>query len=117
MNVKTICLLLGLCHAGAAAALGLGELNVRSFLGQPLHATVVVLDASADLPADCFKLEAGTGAIAPPPRAELSLQRSGEQAVLHIRTRQSIHDPIAQFVLAADCETRLQREYVILLDP
>ncbi|MDO9467974.1 MAG: hypothetical protein Q7J36_11805 [Thiobacillus sp.] len=117
MNVKTICLLLGLCHAGAAAALGLGELNVRSFLGQPLHATVVVLDAGADLPADCFKLEAGTGAIAPPPRAELSLQRSGDQAVLHIRTRQSIHDPIAQFVLAADCETRLQREYVILLDP
>lgn len=117
MNVKTVCLLLGLCHAGAAAALGLGELNVRSFLGQPLHATVVVLDAGADLPADCFKLEAGTGAIAPPPRAELSLQRSGDQAVLHIRTRQSIHDPIAQFVLVADCETRLQREYAMLLDP
>lgn len=117
MSFKTVCLLLGLCHAGAAAALGLGELNVRSFLGQPLHATVAVLDGGADLPADCFKLEAGTGAIAPPPRAELSLQRSGDQAVLHIRTRQSIHDPIAQFVLAADCETRLQREYVILLDP
>lgn len=117
MNVKTVCFLLGLCHAGAAAALGLGELNVRSFLGQPLHATVALLDAGADLPADCFKLEAGTGAIAPPPRAEMSLQRSGDQAVLHIRTRQSIHDPIAQFVLVADCETRLQREYAMLLDP
>lgn len=117
MNVKTVCLLLGLCHAGAAAALGLGELNVRSSLGQPLHVTVALLDVGADLPADCFKLEAGTGAIAPPPRAELSLQRSGDQAVLHIRTRQSIHDPIAQFVLVADCETRLQREYVMLLDP
>lgn len=117
MNVKTVCLLLGLCHASAAAALGLGELNVRSFLGQPLHATVALLDVGADFPADCFKLEAGTGAIAPPPRAQLSLQRSGDQAVLHIRTRQSIHDPIAQFVLVADCETRLQREYVILLDP
>ncbi len=117
MNLKTVCLLLGLCHAGATTALGLGELNVRSFLGQPLHATVALLDAGADLPADCFKLEAGTSAIAPPPRAELSLQRSGDQAVLHIRTRQSIHDPIAQFVLVADCETRLQREYVMLLDP
>lgn len=117
MNVKTVCLLLGLCHAGAVAALGLGELNVRSFLGQPLHATVALLDVGADLPADCFKLEAGTGAIAPPPRTELSLQRSGDQAVLHIRTRQSLHDPVAQFVLVADCETRLQREYVMLLDP
>jgi Tfp pilus assembly protein FimV len=117
VSFKTVCLLLGLCHAGAVAALGLGELNVRSFLGQPLHATVVVLDVGADLSADCFKLAAGTGAIAPPPRVDLSLQRNGDQTVLHIRTRQSLHDPIAQFVLLADCETRLQREYVILLDP
>ena len=38
-------------------------------------------------------------------------------AVLHIRTPQAIHDPIAQFVLVSDCEARLQRDYVILLDP
>lgn len=117
MSFKTVCFLLGLCHAGAATALGLGELNTRSFLGQPLHATVALLDAGSDLPADCFRLAAGTGAIAPPPRAELSVQRSGGQTVLHIRTRQSLHEPIAQFVLIADCETRLQREYAILLDP
>ena len=117
MKLKSACLLLGLCHAGSAAAIGLGEIGVRSFLGQPLHATVPLLDVPAAATADCFSLEASVGGIAPPPRAQLSIEQSGGQAVLHIRTRHAINDPIAQFVLVSDCEARLQRDYVVLLDP
>ncbi len=117
MKLKSACLLLGLCHAGSAAAIGLGEIGVRSFLGQPLHATVPLLDVPATATADCFSLEASVGGIAPPPRAQLSIEQSGGQALLHIRTRQAINDPIAQFVLVSDCEARLQRDYVVLLDP
>jgi hypothetical protein len=36
---------------------------------------------------------------------------------LHIRTPQPVNDPIAQFVLMSDCDVRLQRDYVVLLDP
>ena len=112
MKLKSACLLLGLCHAGSAAAIGLGEISVRSFLGQPLHATVPLLDAPAAATADCFSLEASVGGIAPPPRAQLSIELSGGQAVLHIRTRQAINDPIAQFVLVSDCEARDRKSVV-----
>lgn len=117
MNLKSVCLLLSLCHAGAAAALGLGELDVRSRLGQPLHATVRILGASATAAADCFSLTPGSGGIAPPLRAQLNIEQAGEQTLLHIRTPQAVQDPIAQFVLVSDCEGRLQRDYVVLLDP
>ncbi|MHB1213914.1 MAG: type IV pilus assembly protein FimV [Thiobacillus sp.] len=117
MNLKPFFLLLGLSHAASVAALGLGELNVRSNLGQPLHATVVLLGTSAETTAACFSIEASGDGIAPPPRAQLSIQQAGGQTLLHIRTLQSVNDPIAQFVLVSDCETRLRRDYVMLLDP
>lgn len=117
VNVKSVCLLLGLCHAGSAAALGLGEINVRSYLGQPLNATVTLLGVTPNTAADCFSLGTSAGSIAPPLRAQLSVERSGGQTLLRIRTPQPIHDPIAQFVLVSDCEARLQRDYVVLLDP
>lgn len=117
MKLSTACLLLGLCHLGSATALGLGDLSMRSYLGQPLHATVAVLGATPELTADCFHVSSGNGSIAAPLQARLSLERSGDQATLHIRTPQAVNDPIAQFVLVTDCESRLQRDYVVLLDP
>jgi hypothetical protein len=116
VNVKPLCLLLGLCQLGSAAALGLGEINVRSYLGQPLHATVALLDATPNTTADCFSLNTA-GSIAPPHRPQLSIEQSGGQVLLHIRTPQPVNDPITQFVLVSDCDVRLQREYVVLLDP
>lgn len=117
MNLKPVCFLLSLCHAGFAAAIGLGEISVRSYLGQPLHATVALFGATSATQTDCFSLDASPGSISPPLRAQLSVERTGGQALLHIRTSQAIHDPIAQFVLVSDCEARLQRDYVVLLDP
>lgn len=117
MKSASASLLLGLCHAGSAAALGLGGLSVHSSLGQPLHASVEILGATTETRADCFSLASGPDAIAPPLRAQLTLEHAGGQARLHIRTRQSVTDPVAQFAVAADCEVRLQRDYVLLLDP
>lgn len=117
VNLKSLCLLLSLCHVGSAAALGFGEISVRSHLGQPLHVTVALLDATANTTADCFSLDASADGIAPPLRAQLSVERTGGQALLHIRTPQPVNDPIAQFVLLSDCEVRLQRDYAVLLDP
>lgn len=117
VKIKTVCLLLSLFHFGSATALGLGELKVRSYLGQPLHATVALAGTTPNTTADCFSLDSSAAAIAPLVRTQLSIEQSGSHAVLHIRTPQAIHDPIAQFVLVSDCETRLKRDYVILLDP
>ena len=117
MKLKPVSFLLALFHAVPAAALGLGEISVRSQLGQPLHATVAILGASAETTAACFSVKASEDGIVPPPRAQLSIESSGEKTLLHIRTRQSFSDPIAQFALVSDCEARLRRDYVVLLDP
>lgn len=117
MNLKSVCLLLSLFHASSAIALGLGELSVRSHLGQALHVSVKILEANAATAASCFSLAPGEGAAVPPPRAQLSLERGNDQTLLHIRTAYAINDPIAQFSLTSDCESRLRRDYVVLLDP
>lgn len=117
MNLKPAFLLLGLCHAASTAALGLGDITVRSHLGEPLHATVTLLGAPAETTAACFSLEASEDGIVPPPRAQLNIEQSGGQALLHIRTLQPVNDPVAQFVLVSGCEVSLRREYVVLLDP
>lgn len=108
--------LLGLCHAGAAAGLGLGELTAHSALGQPLHATIRILDPEAH-GVDCFRLLPADGAVTTPVQARLTLEPAGGDALLHLRTRQSIVDPILQFTLAFDCGAALRREYALLLDP
>ncbi|MGK2952384.1 MAG: type IV pilus assembly protein FimV, partial [Thiobacillus sp.] len=117
MNLKPAYLLLSLCYASSVAALGLGELNVRSFLGQPLHATVNILGANATTAEGCFSLAPSEGGINSPLQPQLSLEKTGNQTLLHIRTPHSVKDPIAPFVLTSDCEGRLRRDYVILLDP
>ncbi len=117
VKLKSVCVLLALCHAGSAVALGLGDIQVRSALGQPFHATIVVIDPVPGADASCFSLDSGNGNIAPPPRMRLSLDQAGGQTVLRLRTTQSVHEPIVQFQVASDCEARLQREYVVLLDP
>jgi hypothetical protein len=117
VNNKTACLLLSLCPIGSAVALGLGDISVRSNLGQPLHATVALLGATPTTSADCFSLSASPASITPPLHAKLSLDKIAGQTLLHIRTTEAVYDPIAQFVLVSDCESRLQREYAVLLDP
>lgn len=117
MNFKSGCFLLSVCHVGSAIALGLGDVSVRSHLGQPLHAVVPLLGATPDIRADCLGLANSPDGIAPLPPTRLSLEQAGDQSLLHIRTDQSVSDPVLQFVLTADCDTRLQREYAVLLDP
>lgn len=116
MKLTPALFLLGLCHAGSAAGLGLGELTVRSALGQPLHATIRILDPDPH-GVDCFRLLPADGAVAAPVQARLTLEPAGSDALLHLRTRQSIVDPILQFTLAFDCGAALRREYALLLDP
>lgn len=117
MNLKSVCFLLSLCHAGSAVAFGLGDISVRSSLGQPLHVVVPLIDASPAITPDCLSLGSSPGSIAPLLHAQLSIEQVGSQALLHIRTVQGVSDPVTQFVLMSDCEAHLQREYAVLLDP
>jgi hypothetical protein len=117
VKLKPVVLLLGLYFSAPVYAIGLGDLAVRSHLGQPLHATVEILSAPPSLAADCLSLRASDSGLAAPSQARFRIERTGENALLHITTPKAVNDPIAQFVLVSDCEGRLQREYVVLLDP
>jgi Tfp pilus assembly protein FimV len=117
VKLKPVVLLLGLYFSAPVYAIGLGDLAVRSHLGQPLHATVEILSAPPTLAADCLSLRASDSGLAAPSQARFRIERRGENALLHITTPKAVNDPIAQFVLVSDCEGRLQREYVVLLDP
>lgn len=95
----------------------MGDINVHSQLGRPLRASVPLLGATASTTADCFSLGASADSFTPPLHATLSIERTGDQTRLLIRTRSALNDPIVQFVLISECEVHLQREYVVLLDP
>lgn len=117
MKRKPVAFLLSLHFAAPALAIGLGDLSVHSSLGQPLHATVEVLSAPPTLAADCLSLHPSDNDLPVPAQARFRVERRGDSALLHITTPRAIDDPVAQFVLASDCEGRLEREYVLLLDP
>jgi Tfp pilus assembly protein FimV len=117
VNLKSACFLLGLFQTGSAAALGLGDVSVRSYLGQPMHAVVPLIGVTPAISADCLSVASSPGAIGPLPRTQLTIEQVGEQTLLHIRTKQSVNDPVTQFVLVSECEAHLQREYAVLLDP
>ena len=113
------CLLVG--AATPAWAVGLGELQVHSALGEPLDATVALSSAPGAIPrADCFALgRAGAGGLPGVPRATFSVEPDGSGWRVRIRTRAALAEPVLQLRLDASCEGRdaASRNYEILLDP
>ncbi len=113
------CLLVGV--ATPAWALGLGELQVHSALGEPLDATVALSSAPGAIPrADCFAIgRARAGGLPGVPRATFSVEPDGSGWRVRIRTRAALGEPALQLRLDASCEGRdaASRNYEILLDP
>jgi hypothetical protein len=104
--------------SGSAWALGLGEIVVQSSLGKPFHASIKVLDAPKDIQSECFDLKTGNDAGLPSAaNARIRLETRDGETTLFISTSQTINDPILQVTVSAGCVDRLQREYVVLLDP
>ncbi len=109
-------------------ALGLGEIEVESFLNQPLKAEIEVISARAgeidDLLVGLASRDAFTraGLSRPNNLTELrfSVEKSedGASAVILVTTKGSIKEPFLNFLVEADwSKGRLLREFTILLDP
>jgi pilus assembly protein FimV len=103
-------------------AVGLGEVDLRSYLGQPLDARVPVI-AGPDEPLDesCFKLTSGaitsdTGHATP---AKISFQQIGRNNVLLIRSSSAVPEPAVRIQVEVSCGniSKISREYTLLLDP
>lgn len=115
---RTLPFYIAALFSNSAIALGLGELVVQSHLGKPLRASIALLDAPADLQGECFSLRnAGDASLPGVPDARIRLETRGRQSTLFISTAQTVNEPAFQLTVSAACADRLQRDYVVLLDP
>lgn len=114
---------IALCaSAPAALALTLGNIEVRSALGEPLDARIPVsASAGEGLAGACFSL---AGPVTPgAPRlsdATLGLRRSAKGAYLRVRSRGPMQEPAILVRIAIACPhqpAQETRSYSILLDP
>ena len=112
----------------SSLALGLGEIEVKSFLNQPLNAEIEVLSARPgeidDLLVSLASRDAFSRAGLTRPRHLSDLRFSvrkneeGDEAVIVITTKSGVKEPFLNFLIEADwSKGRLLREYTILLDP
>lgn len=109
------------CFLTPAHALSLSEVELKSFLNQPLEARVSLGNVA---PGELEQLQASLLPSAddePGSRVALSAEIAGDEAngyYILIRSRQAIREPILTFTLEVVWTGgRIQREYSLLLDP
>jgi pilus assembly protein FimV len=109
-------------------ALGLGEIEVNSFLNQALDAEIQVISARPgeidDLLVSLASREAFTRAGLARTRNLSELRfavkknEEGDQAVILVTTKGSVKEPFLNFLIEADwSKGRVLREFTVLLDP
>ncbi len=117
-----------LCFPLSIFALGLGEIEVNSYLNQPLKAEIEVVAARPgeidDLLVSLASRDAfrKAGLERPSDLSKLRFQiekaEDAQSAKILITTKSAIKEPFLNFLVEADwAKGRLLREYTVLLDP
>ncbi len=102
----------------SAFALGLGSIDVKSHLGQPLRATIKVQGASELKGDGCFKLINDSSLENVLSSANFKLSKIvNDEAILTVSTNQIISEPITSMAVMAECDANVRRDYALLLDP
>ncbi|HST28326.1 MAG TPA: FimV/HubP family polar landmark protein [Rudaea sp.] len=111
---------------GNAFALGLGTIQVKSRLNQPLEAVIPVI---ADSPAEASGLEVSLASAEDFQRVgldrsrvdvplEFSVATERGQTVIKVSTKDIVREPLVDFLIVANWpKGKLLREYTVLLDP
>ncbi len=116
--VKTAVAILAISAQTNVFALGLGNVEVSSQLGQPLRASIKVQDASALKNVDCFRVIDDGTAENQLSSANFQLSKVVDDvAILTVTTSQLLNEPIMNLSIAAECDANMRRDYVLLLDP
>ena len=109
-------------------ALGLGQIEIKSFLNQPLNAEIEVISARTGeienllvtlASRDSFKR---AGLSRPRYLSELrfavKISEDGDSAVILVTTKSAVKEPFLSFLVEADwSKGRVLREFTVLLDP
>lgn len=117
-NVKIIggvVVALGVNYSQAA---GFSDVQVHSWLGEPLSLNVTVIGTEASPQwQTCIKarVESLDGTVVFIPKIEV--RRTNQRQSLQLTTHQNINEPVMNIVLKLGCELSVNRTFQILLDP
>ncbi len=111
-----------------ALALGIGDIDVKSSLNQPLEASLPVFAIGRSVPADSLRIklaspQAHAAAGLPYPRDLANtqfrvVQTAGGQIRVVLNTLQPVREPLVKFLLEISwADGRMMREVTMLLDP
>jgi hypothetical protein len=103
-------------YTNLSLALGLGDVNLKSNLGEKLFVTVDVSDLDARPDSGCFSAS-DTGDVPAFKKTNISLKPNGNNLLLTITSSNVITEPIVNLHVSFNCEPNVNREYVLLLDP
>jgi hypothetical protein len=97
-------------------ALGLGDLELKSHLGERLLAKVNVTDIESMPETSCFSVidESDIRAFK---RASITFKQVNDIQQLLITSNEVITEPIVNLRVSVNCEPNISRDYVLLLDP
>ncbi|PPD13208.1 MAG: hypothetical protein CTY27_06360, partial [Methylotenera sp.] len=116
--VLTALTVLSLGMQSQVFAVGLGDIEVKSYIGQPLQAKIKVQGVEGLKDQACFRLGDDSGQVNQVSRAQLKLGKiKGDEAVLTITTNDVINEPIVSLSVIAECDSTFRRDYVLLIDP
>ncbi|MES1988215.1 MAG: hypothetical protein V4440_09320, partial [Pseudomonadota bacterium] len=104
------------CYANLSFALGLGDAELKSNLGEKFLATVNVTDIESAPESNCFSAT-DVGDVPAFKRASVNLKMVNSNYQLTISTNDVITEPIVNLRVSFHCEPNVNREYVLLLDP
>ena len=116
--VITALTMLAIGTQSQALALGLGNIEVKSHLGQPLRASIKIQGAAELKNEACFRVINDNSAENQLANVDFKLSKAVDDvAILTVTTSHAIHEPIVNLSVIAECDASMRRDYVLLLDP
>ena len=105
----------------AAHALGLGDIEPRSYLGEPFAARVPLrVAAGDDIGLQCIRIlphPDAANSMRLPPRLRSDIETAGNKQWISIRTPVFVNDLVVGLRVEVDCNGGLARDFVVLLQP
>lgn len=117
--ISAIALLWGAAAASSAWGLGFGTAPQSTVLGAALDLAIpLYVEHGEVITPGCVSAEVRIGDRQLPKGAvQTQLSGQGSRQMLHVRTVQSVNEPVVSVLLNAGCSAAVQRSFVVLADP
>lgn len=108
--------LMGTGYSLHSKAIGLSDIQVKSYLGQPLQASIKVSGLDKKMDEHCFSIASDdTNAIS---QVNFKLNRTSDEAgILALTSNKAVLEPIASLTVVSHCDATFTRQYSLLIDP